>query len=79
MFFILDGTYFVIIIGLSILEFLNELRNGQIRNRIFEIYQRIRHLREQQLLSPLVETTQQRLQPLRCSGRTRKPVFRLNL
>ena len=42
--FVLDMVYFWIIIGVSILEPINELRNGRLRNKINAILERLRQL-----------------------------------
>jgi hypothetical protein len=40
-------VYFWIIIGVSILEPINELRNGRLRNKINAILERLRQIRQQ--------------------------------
>ena len=44
--FVLDMVYFWIIIGVSILEPINELRNGPLRNKINAILERLRQIRQ---------------------------------
>jgi hypothetical protein len=39
-------VYFWIIIGVSILEPINELRNGRLRNKINAILERLRQIRQ---------------------------------
>jgi len=70
--------------GISILEMINELRNGRIRHKINQILERIRHLRLQQqetTVPPQRQPEQQGIQqpPIRRSRRVRKQVDRLNL
>jgi len=71
--------------GISILEMINELRNGRIRHKINQILERIRHLRLQQpeTIVPLQRQPEQQgiqqQQLIRRSRRVRKQVDRLNL
>jgi len=80
--FVLDLLYFWIIMGISILEMINELRNGRIRHKINQILERIQHLRlhQPETIVPLQGIQQQQQQqPIRRSRRVRKQVDRLNL
>ena len=73
-------VYFWIIIGVSILEPINELRNGRLRNKINAILERLRQIRQQ---LPAQQQSLPQIQPvqrqLRRSERIRKAVNRLDL
>ena len=70
--------------GISILETINEFRNGRIRRKINQILERIQNLRLHQPetivpLQGIQQQQQQQQQPIRRSRRVRKQVDRLNL
>ena len=58
-------VYFWIIIGVSILEPINELRNGRLRNKINAILERLRQIKqqlpEQQQSLPQIQPVQRQL------------------